>query len=214
MKRLMLLWMLVPWVAWAQEEEVVEPGAVMSPGVLPEGDTAMAVWVGVPAVGTVYRQGLAGGGSEAQARIRLDYLLLSARLEGAVRKQLGWAEGQLVPELGGGLVLNSGTRYVYERNSRGVFLRLEPALVSTRRESTFTVAPVLRVALPFDLGLNPWGGWRLMADFNVGGEFFLERDLSMLFLCEFGGGPLKEPGKELRGEGFFGLRVGLGLRQF
>jgi hypothetical protein len=224
MKRLMLLGLLVPLVAGAQQEAAEQevPGAVMTPTVLPEGDTAMAVWLGVPAVGASYRWGLAGGTSEAQARVRLDYLLLSARLEGAARRQMGWAQGLVVPELGGGLVLNSGSRYAFGDNFRGVFLRLDPALVfsqwlepdSWRREDMSPRA-VLRAALPFELGLNPLGAWRWMVDFNAGLEFSLrDTDLSFLLLVEFGGGSVKEPGKELRGEGFAGLRLGVGLRQF
>jgi hypothetical protein len=211
--------MLLPALAGAQPQE--EPGAVLAPAILPEGESTTAIWAGVPELAVSMRQGLAGGGGEVEARAAFDYLLVSATLEGTARKQAGWFGGKLVPELGSGLKLNSGSRYAFSSNAAGVFLRVSPGLllIDPQKQGYDSDPPnvygVYRVALPLELRLNRPGAWRLLSKWGLGAEIRTpKKDLSFLALCEFGLGAAQEPGETVRFAGTFALSFGLGLRQF
>lgn len=229
MKRLMQVWVLMPWVALAQgtkapektptEAEAVRVedqrknfGAMLAPAVLPDGASAVAGWVGAPEVGATYRQGLTGW--ELGARARFDYLRLTTTVEAVGRWPL-WSEGawSVAPELGLGVTANPGNRYFDELNLRGWFLRVSPSLVATWRVVE-TVAAVGLVEVPYDIGLSPGGSWRVKPLAGVGAEVYLGEDLTLSLLGELG----LESFKEVRGVPQsrlgYGARLGLGVRLF
>lgn len=219
MKRLMLAWVLVPWVVGAQEkkagmEEAKREsfGAMTVPAALPDGATAASGWVGVPEIGAAYRQGIAGW--EIGARGRFDYLRLSVTAEAVARRQV-WTNGTVAvaPELGLGVTGNTGSQYFDEHNLGGWFLRLDPAVVTTWRVAE-TVSAVGLVEVPYDLGLSPSGIWRVKPMAGGGAEIYLGEDLTFSAVGELG----VDVYKELRGipqtRLGYGLRLGLGVRLF
>lgn len=193
-------------------------GGVLGPAVLPAGSTSTMAWVGIPEVGGAWRQGLAGGESEVEVRLQLDYLLLAGSLEGFTRRQFGWAEGHLVPEVGGGVVLDSGARYVFDSNLPGAYLRLSPGLVYSRvvdagsRYDPDYFVVTGKVGLPVDLGVSTPGAWRWLFTAGVGLEHGVGRNLWLMGGIDFGVGPSQRPHEELTATGFFHLRVGVGFR--
>ncbi|HSP80079.1 MAG TPA: hypothetical protein VLQ93_16230 [Myxococcaceae bacterium] len=220
MKRLMLIWVGLPLLAVAQEQPVgpavaertEDFGAVVAPAAMPDGATALAGWVGVPEVGASFRQGISGW--ELGARARFDYLRLAVALEGVGRRKV-WAQVafELAPELGLGVMLDSGSRYFDEENFSGVFLRLSPGVVASWRVVE-TVKAVGLVEVPVDLGLSPTGTFRLKPLAGVGAEVYLGEDLSLLALGELGVDVLKEPRGLSQTRPGYGVRLGLGVRLF
>jgi len=230
MTRLMLVCVLVPLVAVAQETRPTQPtqpkapetarleakresfGAVVAPAAMPDGATAVAGWVGVPEVGVTYRQGI--GGWEVGVKARFDYLRLAVTGEAVTRRQV-WTNGawSVAPELGLGVTGDTGSRYFDEKNFAGLFLRVNPGLVATWRVAE-TVAVVGLVEAPLDLGLNPSGTWRFKPMGGGGAEIYLGEDLSVLAVGELG----VDMFKELRGVPQtrlgYGVRLGLGVRLF
>jgi hypothetical protein len=228
MTRLMLVWVLVlPLVAVAQETQPTQPeapettrleskrqsfGAVVAPAAMPDGATAVAGWVGVPEVGATYRQGI--GGWELGVKARFDYLRLAVAGEAVARRQV-WTNGTwaVAPELGLGVMGDTGSRYFDEKNFPGLFLRVAPGLVATWRVAE-TVAVVGLVEAPWDLGLNPSGTWRFKPMGGGGAEIYLGEDLSVLAVGELGADIFKELRGVPRTRLGYGVRLGLGVRLF
>lgn len=222
MKRLIqaCVLVLVPWVAMAQEKTEAARledqrknfGAVVAPAVLPDGASAMAGWAGVPEVGVAYRQGLTGW--EFGARARFDYLRLTTTVEGVGRWPL-WTSGAwaVAPELGLGVTANPGSRYFDEKNPRGWFLRVTPALVASWRVME-TVAAVGLVEVPYDLGLAPGGTWRVKPLGGVGAEIYIGEDLTLSVLGQLGADVFKEVRGVTQSRLGYGARLGLGVRLF
>jgi len=230
MTRLMLVWVLVPLVAVAQETQptpVTQPeatettsletkrqnfGAVVAPAAMPDGATAVAGWVGVPEVGVTYRQGL--GGWEVGVRGRFDYLRLAVTGEVAARRQV-WTNGawSVAPELGLGVTGDTGSQYFDAKNFAGLFLRVNPGLVATWRVAE-TVAVVGVVQAPIDLGLDPTGTWRFKPMGGGGAEIYLGEDLSVLAVGELGVDAFKELRGVPQARLGYGVRLGLGVRLF
>jgi hypothetical protein len=227
MTRLMLVWVLVPLVAVAQETQPTQPeptetvrletkqqsfGAVVAPAALPDGATAVAGWVGVPEAGVTYRQGM--GGWELGVEARFDYLRLAVTGEAVARRQV-WTNGtwSVAPKLGLGVMGDTGSRYFDEQNFRGLFLRVDPGLVATWRVAE-TVAVVGLVEAPWDLGLNPSGTWRVKPMGGGGAEIYLGEDLSVLAVGELGADIFKELRGVPQARLGYGVRLGLGVRLF
>lgn len=227
MTRLMLVWVLVPLVAVAQETQPTQLeatetarletkqesfGAVVAPAAMPDGATAVAGWVGVPEAGVTYRQGIVGW--EVGVKARFDYLRLAVTGEAVARRRV-WASGAwaVAPELGLGLTGDTGSQYFDEENFRGLFLRVSPGVVATWRVAE-TVAVVGLVEAPFDLGLNPTGTWRFKPMGGGGAEIYLGEDLSVLAVGELGVDAFKEPRGVPRTRLGYGVRLGLGVRLF
>jgi hypothetical protein len=213
MKRLLLVWMVLPALALAQAPEV-EPerfGAV-APAALPDGSTAFSGWVGVPELGAGFRQGL--GGWELGARARVDYLRLAAVLEATGRRRL-WTHGALAlaPELGLGLTLDSGSRHADDAGFSGVFLRVNPGVVATWRPLE-SLAAVGLVEVPVDLGINPTGFWRVKALGGGGAEVSLGDDLSLLAVGLVGLEAFRTEANGVQARLGYGARLGLGVRLF
>jgi hypothetical protein len=232
MTRLMLVWALLPLGAVAQQttagtttakpEAVAEAvrleakrenfGAVVSPAALPDGATALSAWMGVPEVGVAYRQGT--GGWELGARGRFDYQRLAVTAEGVARRQL-WTNGTLsvAPELSLGVTGNTGNRYFDEQNLQGWFLRVSPGVVASWRVAE-TVSVVGLVEVPYDLGLNPAGTWRVKPLAGGGAEIYLGEDISLSAVSELGVDVFKELRGVTQTRLGYGVRLGLGLRLF
>jgi hypothetical protein len=227
MTRLMLVWVLMPLVAVAQQTQPTQPeapetarleakqrsfGAVVAPAAMPDEATAVAGWVGVPEVGVTYRQGI--GGWEMGVKARFDYLRLAATGEVVARRQV-WTNGEwsVAPELGLGVTGDSGSRYFDEKNFAGLFLRVDPGLVATWRVAE-TVAVVGLVEAPLDLGLNPSGTWRFKPMGGGGAEIYLGEDLSVLAVGELGVDLFKELRGVPQARLGYGVRLGLGVRIF
>jgi hypothetical protein len=213
MKRLLLLWVVVPALAGAQvaEGEPERFGAV-APAALPDGSTAFSGWVGVPELGAGFRQGIEGW--ELGARARVDYLRLAAVLEATGRRQV-WTHGALAlaPELGLGLTLDSGSRHVDDAGFPGVFLRVNPGVVATWR-ALERLSTVGLVEVPVDLGLNPAGFWRMKALGGGGAEVSLGEDLSLLAVGLVGLEAFRTEADGVRARLGYGVRLGLGVRLF
>ncbi len=224
MTRLMLVWVLAPLVAVAQETtggateaaalETKQQnfGAVVAPAALPDGATAVSGWVGVPELGVAYRQGT--GGWEVGARARFDYLRLAVTGEAGGRKQVftdeAWA---LAAELALGVTGSTGSRYFDEQNLEGWFLRVNPGVVASWPVAeTVTVLGVLEV--PYDLGLSPSGTWRVKPLAGGGAEIYLGEDLSVSAVGELGVDVFKELRGVTQTRLGYGVRLGLGVRLF
>ncbi|WP_257458234.1 hypothetical protein [Archangium lipolyticum] len=231
MTRLMLVGVLVPWVAVAQEtkaqETTAEPaavavseearrenfGGVVVPATMPDGATAVSGWVGVPEVGAAYRQGV--GGWEIGARGRFDYLRLAVTGEAVGRVQV-WTDTEawtVATELGLGVTGNTGSRYFDEQNLKGWFLRLNPAVVASWKVAE-TVTAVGLVEVPYDLGLSPSGTWRVKPMAGAGAEIYLGEDLSLSAVGELGVDIFKELRGVTQTRLGYGVRLGLGVRLF
>jgi hypothetical protein len=226
----MLVGVLMPWVAVAQETKAQETppaplseavrqeakrenfGAVVAPAALPDGATAVSGWVGVPELGVAYRQGM--GGWEVGARARFDYLRLSVTGEGVARRQL-WTNGAwaVAPELGLGITGNTGSTYFDEQNLEGWFLRVSPALVASWKVAE-TVTAVGLVEVPYDVGLSPGGTWRVKPMAGGGAEVYLGEDLSLSAVGELGVDVFKELRGVTQTRLGYGVRLGLGVRLF
>jgi len=213
MKRLLLLWGLVPALAMAQVPEMEpERFAAQAPAALPDGTTAFFGWVGMPELGAGFRQGI--GGWEMGARARVDALRLAAVLEATGRRQL-WTHGALAlaPELGLGLTLDSGSRYVDDAGFSGVFLRVSPGVVATWR-ALERLAAVGLVEVPVDVGINPTGFWRVKALGGGGAEVSLGDDLSLLAVGLVGLEAFRTEANGVQARLGYGVRLGLGVRLF
>jgi hypothetical protein len=231
MTRLMLVGVLVPWVAVAQETKAQETtavpaaeavreeakrenfGAVVAPASMPDGATAVAGWVGVPEVGASYRQGVAGW--EVGGRGRFDYLRLAVTAEAVGRRQVWTDMGAwtVAAELGLGVTGNTGSRYFDEQNLKGWFLRLDPAVVASWKVVE-TVTAVGLVEVPYDLGLSPSGTWRVKPMVGAGAEVYLGEDLSLSAVGELGVDVFKELRGVTQTRLGYGVRLGLGVRLF
>lgn len=229
MTRLMLVCVLTPLMAAAQERTAAAPegataeavrleakrenfGAVVAPAALPDGATAVSGWVGVPEVGAAYRQGT--GGWEVGGRARFDYLRLAVTAEGVARRQV-WTSGAwaVAPELGLGVTGNTGSRYFDEQNLEGWFLRLTPAVVASWKVAE-TVTAVGLVEVPYELGLSPGGTWRVKPMAGGGAEIYLGEDLSLSAVGELGVDVFKELRGVTQTRLGYGVRLGLGVRLF
>ena len=225
MTRLMQVWVLVPWVAVAQETKVEGTaeavrqearrenfGAVVVPAAMPDGATAVSGWMGVPEVGVTYRQGVEGW--EIGARARFDYLRLAVTGEAVGRRQV-WTSGAMAvaPELGLGVMGNTGSRYFDEKNLQGWYLRVSPGLVASYRVAE-TVSAVALVELPYDLGLSPSGSWRFKPMAGGGAEVYLGEDLTLSAVGELGVDMFKELRGVTQTRLGYGVRLGLGVRLF
>ncbi len=226
MTRLMLVWVLAPLVAVAQETETQAGateaarletkqenfGAVVAPAALPDGAMAVSGWVGVPELGVAYRQGV--GGWEVGARARFDYLRLAVTGEAVGRRQV-WTNGTwaVAPELSLGVTGNTGSRYFDEQNLEGWFLRVNPGVVASWKVAeTVTALGVLEV--PYDLGLSPSGTWRVKPLAGGGAEIYLGEDLSVSAVGELGVDVFKELRGVTQTRLGYGVRLGLGVRLF
>lgn len=215
-------WVLLPWLAGAgvaagQEQATNRDGhedfgAVVAPAAMPDGATAVSGWVGVPELGAAFRQGI--GGWELGGRARFDYLRLAGTVEVLGRKRV-WSSGAwaVAPELGLGVTANSGSNYLLDNPLRGWFLRVDPAVVASWRVVE-TVTALGLVEVPYDVGFNPAGAWRLKPMAGGGAEVYLGEDLSLSLVGELGVDVFKEvlgvPEVRLG----YGVRLGLGVRFF
>ncbi|MDY7229713.1 hypothetical protein [Hyalangium rubrum] len=187
-------------------------GAVLAPTVMPDGVTALYGYVGVPEMGTGFRQGI--GGFEVEARAKLDYFRVAGILEGGMRKEV-WRQGDasLAPTLSLGLVFNSGSAYLDADNFGGVLLRLTPGVIAGYRAAE-TVTVVGLVDVPLDLGLSPTGARRIQALAGGGTEIYLGQDVSLLIAGQLGVESFKAPREPAETRLGYQLKLGIGTRLF
>jgi hypothetical protein len=210
---------LVPLLAEAQSQDTAaQPrsfGAFLAPAVLPAGSASTYGFVGVPAMGAGYRQGL-GGSTELEARLEIDYFALSLTpLVGLKVAAYQDVDGPfyLAPRLSVGLVLNSGAEYIDTENFAYVGLRLDPGMVlSYQVAETASLVGDLRV--PIDFSMSPGGGRRVSPLLGGGAELFLGENVTAGILGQLGVDVIKEPLGVARVRLGYGLRVGFGWRLF
>jgi|GEM_PF-859525 len=187
-------------------------GAVLAPVTLPDGATALYGFVGAPEIGVGFRQGISG--FELDARARLQWFQLSAALELAVRRKvLERGALSLAPTLGVGVVFNSGSTYMDDRNFSGVLLRVSPGLVAGWRVAD-TVSVLGLLDVPVDLGLSNGQSRRIQALGGGGVEVYLGSSLSVLAAGQLGVESFQERAGESHTRLGFGVRLGLGARLF
>src|SRR4051794_16619396 len=113
----MLMLALVVWAGTASAEELSigqrdnTPGACLAPSVMKAGTLAWCAEAGFPEVGFSLRQGVLGW-LELNTRARINYLAVSAAVEGLARfalvRKTDW---DVAPYLGVGLVYDAGATY-------------------------------------------------------------------------------------------------------
>lgn len=208
-------WLAVAGGAGAEERAATRSedfGAVVAPAVLPEGGTSVAGWAGVPELGAAYRQGMDGW--ELGARLRFDYLRLSVSGEAVGRWRLWAQEGVTVAAEGGlGVLGSSGSDYFDTDNLKGVFLRVNPAVVATLRVAE-TVTGLGMVEVGYDQGLTTTRQWRVKPLVGGGAEVYLGESLSMSLVGELGADVFKGPSGRVQTRLGYGARLGLGVRLF
>lgn len=189
-----------------------ELGAVLAPAALPDGASAVSGWVGVPELGVAFRQGLSFG--ELGARARFDYLRLATTAELTARRQV-WTEGAwaVAPELGLGVTGNPGSRYFDSRNTRGWFLRVNPAALVTRRVVE-TVSALGLVEVAYDQGLSSSIYWRVKPLVGAGAEIYIGEDLTLSLLGQVGVDVFHGASRVTEARVGYGARLGLGVRLF
>jgi hypothetical protein len=217
----MRTWVVVPWLAMAggaaaQETRVApkppELGATLAPAALPDGGSAVSGWVGVPELGVAYRQGLSF--AELGARLRFDYLRLATTAELTARRRV-WTDGtwSVAPELGLGVTGNPGSRYFDSRNTRGWFLRVNPAAVITR-PVVETVTALGLVEVAYDQGLSSSVYWRVKPLVGAGAEIYIGEDLTLSLLGQVGVDAFHGANRVTEARVGYGARLGLGVRLF
>jgi len=187
-------------------------GGVLMPPVMPQGSSSLYAYVGAPDVGAGYRQGF--GGAELEARVLLDYLLVSFTGEVALRLPLftrGKFDVALRLAVGGGW--SSGTEYVDSRNFRGPFVHGNPGAIAGYRIHD-TLRVFAQAEVPVDVGTQPWGGYRVKPLVGGGLEYYLSEDFSVMGSGEVGVDLLRAQLGVLAPRVGYSAKVGLGIRLF
>lgn len=220
MKGVLLLWVLMPVVAGAQEELLAprpeEFGALVAPAALPAGALAVWGWSGLPEVGVGFRQGV--GGWELGAQARVDWVRMGLAVQGGLRRQV-YARGgfALAPRLEVGLVGATGARYLGEAlrvvELEGVLARVEPGVVVSWR-AVETVALVGQLTAPLDFSLSAPGSRRLQALGGAGVEAYVGQGVTVLALGELGVEGVRPPGGRTQVGLGYAVRLGVGWRLF
>jgi hypothetical protein len=187
-------------------------GAVVGPAFLPAGSTAAYAFIGLPEVGVGFRQGLGIG--EWEARVRVDYLTLSASGELVGKYRLyHWGKLDYGPFLGVGATLSSGSRYFDPATFTFAGVRLLGGAALTYRVLD-TLQILARLEVPFDWAIGTGGGGRLRALAGGGVELYLSDDVTASALGEMGMDWIKEPLGVTVGRLGYSLVLGVGLRLF
>lgn len=187
-------------------------GGVLVPAVMPPASNSLYAYVGAPDVGGGYRQGF--DGYELEARARFNYLLVSFTGEVAARRTV-YARGKFHVAarlaLGGGY--DTGTFYVDERNFRGAFVHFNPGAIAAYQLHE-TLRIFAQAEVPLDLGVQPWGGYRVTPLLGGGLEYYLSPDFSVMGAGEVGLDVLRAQLGAFRPTVGYSVKVGLGIRLF
>ena len=187
-------------------------GGVLVPAVMPVGSTSLYAYVGAPDVGGGFRQGFEG--YEVEARARFNYLLVSFTGEVAVRRGL-YSRGRFDVAarlaLGGGY--DTGTFYVDRRNFRGPFVHVNPgAFAAYKLHDTLRI--FAQAEVPLDIGVQPWGGYRVTPLVGGGLEYYLSEDFTVMAAGEVGLDVLRAQLGVHQPAFGYGVKVGLGIRLY
>ena len=187
-------------------------GAVVAPAALPGGSAAAYAFVGAPELGGGYRQGFSG--FELEGRASFNFFMLSAAVE-AIAKLPVLHDGsfELAPQLGFGLVYDSGSRYFDVSNFQHFGLRPRAGAVATFRVAD-TVRAIAALDVPWDISTSPPGAYHVKALVGGGAEIYLGEDISGLLLGQIGPDIIKEPQGVPQVRLGYQLRLGVGFRLF
>jgi hypothetical protein len=179
---------------------------------MPSGASSAYVLAGAPEVGGGYRQGT--GGFELEARAALNWVQLALSLE-AIAKVTVLRKGsfELAPQVGLGLVYDTGARYLDRANFQFFGLRPRVGVVGTMKFGE-TANGILAFDLPWAISVNPSGGTQAGALIGGGGEIYLGEDITGLVIGQLGIDGIKEPLGVTQIRLGYALKLGIGFRLF
>jgi hypothetical protein len=187
-------------------------GAVVGPAALPSGASAAYGYVGAPEVGAGYRQGV--GPFELEGRATFNYLLVSFGLD-VLAKYTVYRSGpfEVAPNLGLGLVLDTGSEYFDRANFNYTGLRPRVGAVASYK-LVETVRGIAALDIPIAFSLNPGGGVHATPLLGVGAEIYVGEDITALMMGQLGVDSIKEPLGVAQTRLGYQLKLGVGWRFF